>query len=156
LSTDVLARFNLQPGALRENVVVRYEGLHGLPSGTVLRIGSAEIRLTYHCEPCRVIGGAVDLRAIQHQRGYLGQVVRGGIVRLGDIVEELGVQFPEIPYLIPQRVRVFLESTPTRVSAGQLLNECGLSRSYARALPNLLKKLPADLREKVVFKSARF
>src|SRR5947209_5380901 len=53
---NTLDHFRLSPGDLRENLVIDDSGmepLHSLPSGTVLKIGEALVRLTVHCEPCR-------------------------------------------------------------------------------------------------------
>jgi hypothetical protein len=54
-SRPVLADCGLKPGDLRENVLLEDDGLYDLPSGTVVRLGQALIRLTFHCEPCKQI-----------------------------------------------------------------------------------------------------
>jgi hypothetical protein len=52
-SRSVTAELGLNPGDLRENIVVDCDDLYDLPSGTVVKIGQALVRLTFHCEPCR-------------------------------------------------------------------------------------------------------
>jgi len=153
LPTKVLGDFQLKPGDLRENLVVNYDALHELPSGTVLRIGTARIRLTFHCEPCRNIKDKVNTAAILHKRGYLGKFLNHGAIRLGDNIENLGVMFEAIPYDLKERLIWYLSNQDMPVFLTQVLTECGLSLAYARAVPNVLKSLPSNIRNKVLFKS---
>lgn len=153
LSTDVLEEFHLSQGDLYENLVINYEELHGLPSGTILRIGPAHIHLTFHCEPCGNIKDKVGIKAILHKRGYLGRFLNQGTIRLGDDIENLGVGFSAIPYDLTERLAWYLSRQVEPVFLSQVLTECGLSLSYARALPRLLKRLPEPLINKVKYKS---
>jgi len=59
-SESVTADCGVRDGDLLENVVIDCDGLYDLPSGTVVQIGHALIRLTFHCEPCRKIVKFVD------------------------------------------------------------------------------------------------
>jgi MOSC domain-containing protein YiiM len=155
LPTEVLNEFRLGPGDLRENLVVDYPGLHDLPSGTVLRIGVGIIWLTFHCEPCRGIGDKVNTRAILHKRGYFGKFLNRGTIHLHDQIENLGTIFEPIPYALKDRLVGYLTRQATSVPLAQLLFECGLSPTYARAIPNVLKNLPEDVKRKVIFRSKR-
>src|SRR4051794_37387528 len=65
---SVTAECGLQVGDLRENIVVDYPELYELPSGSVIKIGKALIRLTFHCEPCAQIMRLVEFDKIEHKR----------------------------------------------------------------------------------------
>lgn len=155
LPNQICNQYALQPGALRENLIIDYPALHDLPSGTVLQIGEAQIRLTFHCEPCSRIKDKINLKMIQHKRGYLGQFLNTGVMHLGDKVKNLGGQHPPLPYAAKDRVHLYLRSLNNPVSVTELLFECGLSLPYARAIPAMIKHLPNPLKEKVIFKSHR-
>ena len=95
LPSSTLADFSLEPGDLRENVVIDGINLHDLQSGTILKVGEVKIHLTFHCEPCKVISDKVNLRAIKHQRGVLGRFITIGSVRIGDsVIIETGSLIP--------------------------------------------------------------
>lgn len=145
--------FNLKPGDLKENLIIDYPQLHHLPSGTVLQIGQAQIRLTFHCEPCSRIKDKVSLKNIQHKRGYLGQFLNKGVLYIGDQIKNLGGLHEPIPYAAKDRVRAYLLTRVKPITVTELLFECGLSLPYARAVPAMIKDLPKDVKEKVLFKS---
>lgn len=151
---STLDELKLSPGNLRENMVVDDSGigpLHSLPSGTVLKIGSVRIRLTVHCEPCGRLRGVVDIRAVEHRRGYLGTFLTGGALSVGDDISSLGVQFEAIPYDLKQRLAWFLSRQPAPIEVTKLVHEVGLSLAYCRAIPNLLRGRP-DLARMVTFR----
>lgn len=153
LPTITLRRFALQPGDLRENVLVEWDELHALPSGTVLKIGEAKIRLTVHCEPCGRVQPFVSVRAVEHQRGYLGCFFNRGIIRIGDHITILEEKYPAVPYEIPKRIEWHLSTHDGPIASSDLLAAIGLSVSYARALPGYLKKVPQHLASRVLFRS---
>ena len=155
LPTGVLKEFQLKPGDLRENLVIHYDALHELPSGTVLRVGEARIRLTFHCEPCTNIKDKVKTVAILHKRGYLGKFLNQGAIRIGDEIENLGVMFEPIPYNLKERLLWYLSRQDKPIFLTQVLAECGFSLTYARAVPNILKSMPKAIRDKVLFKSRK-
>lgn len=149
-SADVQA-FRLHPGDLRESAVLDFPGLNALPSGTELQVGTARVRLTFHCEPCaRVIGFALPSELL-HRRGYLARVSASGTARVGNAVEVAGRKFEPIPYAARERLAWFLSRRLEPIGTTELLWEIGVPRSYARALPSLLRTLPALMREKVRF-----
>lgn len=150
-STDFRA-FKLSPGDFRENAVVDFDELNGLPSGTEIQIGTARIRLTFHCEPCAQVARFAPASTLLHRRGYLGCVSAGGSIRVGDSVTALGRLSAEIPYKVQERLAWYLEQCAKPIDASTLLWELGLSRSYARALPALLRRLPPSMQQKVRFK----
>jgi hypothetical protein len=50
-SKSVMVECGLKPGDLREKIIVDFDRLYDLPSVTVIKIGEAMLRLTFHCEP---------------------------------------------------------------------------------------------------------
>jgi hypothetical protein len=153
LPKNISVEFNLIPGDLKENLIIDYPELHDLPSGTVLQIGQAQISLTFHCEPCSRIKDKVNLKSIQHKRGYLGQFLNEGVIYLGDQIKNLGGLHEPIPYAAKDRVRAYLLTRVKPITVTELLFECGLSLPYARAVPAMIKDLPNEVRDKVLFKS---
>jgi len=151
LPRSTLDDLALQPGQLRENVVLEHPGLHELESGTELMIGAARIRLTFHCEPCGRVVDKARASALMHKRGYLGQFLNDGTIRLGDSVESLGVLHEPIPYASKDRIRWSLERRSEPITAATLLFECGVPVGYARALPRYLATFPLSLAELVRF-----
>ncbi len=150
LPSNVVREFNLRPGDLRENLIVDYDDLHHLPSGTALLIGTARLRLTFHCEPCKRIQDKVSISQIQHKRGYFGQFLNYGTLFRDDLVISLGAIFEPIPYKLSDRISWFLSRQDQPVSLTELLYGCGVSSHYARAIPNMAKHLPQHLREKLI------
>jgi MOSC domain-containing protein YiiM len=88
VEAEVLDRFDLKPGSLRENLTVRGVRLTGLPGGTVLTIGETSLQITGDCAPCRRLEETRPglQRAIGGWRGQLARVVAGGVIRVGDPV----------------------------------------------------------------------
>jgi hypothetical protein len=153
LPKNISVEFNLKPGDLKENVIIDYPELHNLPSGTVLQIGQAQIRLNFHCEPCSRIKDKVNLKSIQHKRGYLGQFLNKGVLYVGDQIKNLGGLHEPIPYAAKDRVRAYLLTRVKPIAVTDLLFQCGLSLPYARAVPAMIKDLPEEIKAKVLFKS---
>src|SRR4029078_9735854 len=141
-SLPILHQCGLQPGNRRENIVVDFANLHDLPSGTILRIGDALIRLTFHCEPCKPVLKQFLLKDILHKRGVLGQFLNSGHMRVGDRVIVTRACAEAIPYDIKTRIRWYLARQLEPVAASKLIFDLGLHSSYARALPAILRKMP--------------
>ena len=139
-SQSVTAECGLSPGDLRENVVVSFDSLYKLPSGTVVQIGQALIRLTFHCEPCKKILKLVDLDRILHKRGVFGTFLNDGAISVGDSFTITEQKFEEIPYAVNDRIRWYLNKGDPSAAALDLVHTIGLPASYARAMPRLLKK----------------
>jgi hypothetical protein len=140
-----LDEFDLRPGDLRENVVVddsRNTPLHELPSGTVLRLGPIRIRLTVHCEPCpRVAHLVKPIHKLNHKRGYLGQVLNSGILRLGDSYAPGPVEFEAIPYELKERAAWYLAKRQGPIPVKEFVRDLGLSLAYCRAVPHLVRDI---------------
>jgi hypothetical protein len=140
-SRGVTAECGLAPGDLRENVEVDRDDLYALASGSVIRIGEALVRLTFHCEPCKKILHLVSFDGIVHRRGYLGCFLNGGTVALGDAVTVTGETLEAIPYAVKDRIRWFLGKQNAVLGAMDIVHGLGLPASYARAMPRLVANL---------------
>ena len=114
-SQATLDEFGIDAAALRANVVVDDLGLDTAPSGSVLALGDARVRLTFRCEVCRVLRphlSPAQLRAIAGRRGYLGVVVRGGTVRIGDRAGLEPPAYDPVPDAVGDRFLWVLERLP--------------------------------------------
>lgn len=141
VSRAVTAELGLKPGDLRENIVVDCDDLYDLPSGTVVMIGRARLRLTFHCEPCKKILHLIEFDRVLHRRGVFGMFVNDARIALGDEFSITGQRFEEIPYAINDRVRWFLKMHGARTAALDLVHALGLPASSGRTMPRLLSKL---------------
>ena len=156
LPQQVLDRFRLEPGQLRENILLSgSDDIHQLPSGSVLEVAGARLRLTFHCEPCQRISHLLPPKKLLHQRGYLAQVVQAGRVRLGDPITVSEQRYEAIPYAAAERIRWYLQSLERPIMAADLVATLGLPKSYCRALPALLRRLPEADAARVRFASRR-
>jgi MOSC domain-containing protein YiiM len=140
-SRSVTERCGLAPGDLRENIEVERDDLYDLPSGTVIRVGAALIRLTFHCEPCRKILHLVAFDEIVHRRGYLGCFLNSGTIAPGDAMTVTGETLEAIPYAVKDRIRWFLGKQNAVLGAMDIVHGLGLPSSYARAMPRLVANL---------------
>jgi MOSC domain-containing protein YiiM len=100
------------PGALGENITTRGIDLIALPRDTVLKIGTARVRVTGLRNPCKQIEdfGAGLLEAVLERRadgtlvrkaGVMGVVLEGGAVRPGDAIE---IELPPLPHVALEKV----------------------------------------------------
>ena len=142
-SRSVTAELGLNPGDLGENIVVNCDDLYDLPSGTVVKIGQALLRLTFHCEPCKKILKLIDFDRIVHRRGVFGMFLNDARIELGDEFAVTQQRFEEIPYPINERLRWFLKKHDGRGAALDLVHALGLPASSGRIMPRLLAKLMA-------------
>jgi MOSC domain-containing protein YiiM len=140
-SRSVTEQYGLAPGDLRENIEVDRDDLYALASGTVIRIGAALVRLTFHCEPCKKITHLVSFDEIVHRRGYLGCFLNSGTLALGDAVTVTGETLEAIPYAVKDRIRWFFGKQNAALGAMDIVHGLGLPSSYARALPRLVANL---------------
>ncbi|MBJ7401904.1 MAG: hypothetical protein JHD07_00755 [Bradyrhizobium sp.] len=89
---------------LRENVVLDFDALYDLPPGTVVRIGDALVRLTFHCEPCKRIANLVDLKSILHRRGVFRTFLNSGCIHVGDSSAVTEHKLQAISYAIGEHI----------------------------------------------------
>ena len=138
---SVTAECGLAPGDLRENIEVDLDDLYDLPSGSVLGVGEALIRLTFHCEPCKKIMHLVSFDDIVHKRGYLGCFLNSGTIAPGDPVTVTEQKLESIPYAVKDRLRWFLGKQNAVLGAMDIVHGLGLPASYERAMPRLVANL---------------
>lgn len=150
VSAADLRAHELEPGDLRENVVID-GGIDELESGALVRIGpSSVVRVTFPCEPCHKLnsvrpGLAYELRG--NARGMLGRVVRPGTIRPGDPVRVA----PGVCRPLSDVPRERLWDAVGRIPWGQVATYAvivlgiGVPKAFTRALPRLLKKGPSGL-----------
>jgi MOSC domain-containing protein YiiM len=86
---ETLLHFELQPGQVRENMVIGGLTLAGMPVGTQIQAGGSLLEITGDCEPCRFIDDIRNglRREMEGQRGTLCRVVQGGPIHVGDAVQ---------------------------------------------------------------------
>jgi len=149
-----LTEFRLEPGDLRENLVIDDSAigdLHAFPSGTVLAIGKVLARLTIHCEPWPRLSHLVpDFKMLRDKRGCLGTFLTSGTVRLGAKIIPQGVQFEAIPFDLKERIAWYLDKQQSPVPVTTFVRDVGLSLSYCRAVPNLIRDIPGAV-DKIEF-----
>ncbi len=92
MPAEVLDKLDIPVGAVKENITTRGIDLMRLGSGTRLQIGDALFELTKVCEPCsrmdEIRRGLQD--ELEGQRGMLARVLRGGELRVGDVIKVVG------------------------------------------------------------------
>lgn len=139
---------------LRENLLVKFDTSR-LRSGTVLRVGDeAMLWLTFQCEGCGHLNthGAGLSKAIGNRRGMLARVFKGGVIRSGDAVIDLGPMLP--PWSDDWRERVFrvLDSTPAHlvIEYKHLARLAGVPSSYCRVFPRVIRAFGAAYAKKAV------
>lgn len=90
--------YDVAPGDLGENITTRGIDLLALPTGTLLRLGDAEVTVTGLRNPCRqieafdegLLAEVVDRAAdgsVVRKAGVMGVVTRAGLVRPGDTID---------------------------------------------------------------------
>jgi alkylated DNA nucleotide flippase Atl1 len=149
IDRPTLDRFDLTVGQLRENIVLSRIS-HPFQSGQVLQLGSeALVRLTTDCEPCALLNHIRPglAQTIQTNRGFLGIVIKSGKIHIGDTAAIAPYQFPAIPETTRGKFEEFVARIPVGkvVSTTNLLLALGLTHSYYRSIPILLKKSPTHL-----------
>jgi MOSC domain-containing protein YiiM len=81
-------KVELAPGEARRNLVTRGVPLNHLV-GREFHIGDALIRGIRLCEPCNHLEKLTQrpvVKSLQHRGGLRAQIVRGGTIRVGDVV----------------------------------------------------------------------
>ncbi|QFI39130.1 MOSC domain-containing protein [Moritella marina ATCC 15381] len=153
LPRSVLEEFGLEPGQLKENILIDDDfDIHALPSGSVIQAGSAKIRLTFHCEPCVKIKHLVSTRKITFKRGYLGQCLNEGVIECGDEIKIIDERHESIPYLLADRIKWYLDGIEGKIMVSDLVLNIGLSKSYCRAIPNIIRNRDDIDKSKIIYK----
>ncbi len=80
---------HMEPGETRRNIATRGVSLNDLV-GREFRVGQVTLRGVELCEPCAHItrlAGKIALRGLVHRGGLRADIVRGGIIRVGDEIQ---------------------------------------------------------------------
>jgi hypothetical protein len=139
---------------LRENLLVTFD-TSKLRSGTLLRVGSeAMLWLTFQCEACGHLNNhRTDLsKAIGNRRGMLARVIKGGVIRSGDAVINLGPLLPPWSDDWRDRLHKVLDAVPRHlvIEYKQLARLSGVPSSYCRVFPRLIRDFGAAYESKAV------
>ncbi len=88
IDSETLGEFQVDPGALKENITTSGIALATLAPGSRLRVGGAVLEITMDCAPCAFVDSVQPgLRTkLQDRRGMLARVLEGGSIRVGDAV----------------------------------------------------------------------
>jgi MOSC domain-containing protein YiiM len=91
IEAETLAELGVETGAVKENITVEGLTLMGLPAGTRLEVGDAELEITKECEPCSRMDEIRDglKTELIGRRGMMARVSRPGLVRRGDPIRVL-------------------------------------------------------------------
>jgi MOSC domain-containing protein YiiM len=83
----------LAPGITRRNILTRGMPLNHLV-GREFRVGGATFRGVELCEPCKHLVEVTEIKSLLptliHRGGLHAQILSGGTIRVGDVVEEAG------------------------------------------------------------------
>ncbi|MBD2524149.1 MGMT family protein [Nostoc sp. FACHB-133] len=138
---------SIQPGQLRENIVVTGIGFDKFIPGSLLTFeNDAAIRLTFYCEPCKRIAHLVEsFKSIKGKRGILGVVTKSGQIQVGSKFQVQAHEFPALPENPYERFLDFIIKIPSGkvVTYKQIIQAIGVDNSYIRAIPTYLKKTSA-------------
>jgi MOSC domain-containing protein YiiM len=92
VSVEHIESVDVEPGAIRENLLVKGTDVQQWPIGQRVKVGDeALFEITMVCDPCARMDALRDgLRAeLEGKRGMLARVVESGEVAVGDPVELL-------------------------------------------------------------------
>ena len=91
VAAEMVEAVGLRPGDTRRQVTVRGVDVNGL-IGKRFRIGNVECLGVELCEPCRHLEEMTRpgiIKALAHRAGINADILVGGLISLGDRVEEL-------------------------------------------------------------------
>lgn len=94
IESETLSELGIGPGAVKEQITTSGIALMGLPLGTRITIGDAELEVTKECHPCsRMDEVRAGLQAeLEGRRGMMARVVGPGRVRRGDPITIVGAR----------------------------------------------------------------
>ena len=91
VSAEHIESVDVEPGSIRENLLVEGTDVQQWPIGQRVRAGEAVFEITMVCDPCaRMDALREGLRTeLEGKRGMLARIVESGEVAVGDPVELL-------------------------------------------------------------------
>lgn len=91
MDKETLDALELPPGTIRENITTEGINVNGLEPGDRLRIGEAVLQIAMPCTPCSLMDKIRPglRKEIRGRRGMLCRVLRGGMIRTGDVIEKV-------------------------------------------------------------------
>lgn len=132
----------------RANIILSGEGSSCVDSGTLLTIGSADLRVTMRCEPCSHGANLANVKVarLRNITRYLAVVISCGRVSSGDAARLQPKVFASAPEDFRTRCVWAIDSIPKGrvVNSVDFLNAVGASASYARVLPRWLNYAKAS------------
>jgi len=143
-----LDELDIAYGALMENIIV--EGIRAdfFQPGALLTIGeNLQIRLTFHCEPCKEIASVVpSLKAVRGKRGILGVVLSDGRITTGDPATCTPGRFKPLSEVPFERFLEFIGQVPSGkvVTYKMVTLGMGVAEGYLRAIPGYIEKAIAS------------
>ncbi|AYQ30958.1 MGMT family protein [Runella sp. SP2] len=142
-----LEYFNIPPGGLRENIVLKNLDLSFFKPGSLLVLGDVKIRLTFNCEPCKRISQFVKPSEIMGRRGILGVVIESGIIHENMEATLLPSIFDPLSDLPFDRFKHFVSQIPEGkvVTYKEITRGMGVAESYLRAIPTYITKSDDNL-----------
>lgn len=152
-SESLLKRWKIQPGSLRENIVIDDIDISNMESGDVVQIGGVKIRITFNCEPCKKMLHVASIKELTGKRGVLGQFLNDGQIYVGDEVRVIEKKkYEPIPNEYYRRIAWYLNTkVTTTIMATELLWNCGVAPGLIRVLPQILEKYKIMGKDKVRF-----
>ncbi len=153
-SKSLIDYWQLQPGKLRENIIIDDIDTSELESGDVIQIGKVMIRITFNCEPCGKVAFIGSIDKLKGKRGVLGEFINNGTILDGDDVQILQKnKYEKIPGEYFDRIAWYLKEKVTdSIWAKDLLWNCGVAPGMIRALPRILEKHNILGKDKVKYK----
>jgi MOSC domain-containing protein YiiM len=88
----------VEPGDIGENITTEGIPYDAFAPGRIYRVGEARVQISKRCDPCTnlyllpYVGeqkGPRFLKVVKGRRGWYARVLSGGVVRRGDVVEEI-------------------------------------------------------------------
>lgn len=80
--------YEIVPGSIGENILLRGVDVQNMDPGTMLEVGSVLIKLEQPRKPCFILD-PIDVKlkdVIAGRTGYMASVIKGGEIRPGDVV----------------------------------------------------------------------
>jgi MOSC domain-containing protein YiiM len=92
VDVETLRAMELRPGRIRENITTEGLDVNGLKFAQRVSVGEVELEVSAVCDPCELIEAIrPGLQAeMMGKRGMLCRVLRGGVVKQGDVIRVAG------------------------------------------------------------------